>query len=187
MADHRKRITEMLIKQALIQLLMEKPLSNITVKELCIEAGINRGTFYNNYNDIFDLLRQIQEELLNELSKRLEVILTDEITPFTISIEILNLIKENSEFLCVTLGPHGDRAFMREIFDLGRNHAMQNYKHCIPNVSEEKLKIHYTFVSAGCGALAEQWLLGQLDLSSEEMGRTMGKIISSGSGYLLDN
>lgn len=53
--DHRARVTQILIQKALTKLLREKPIHRISVKELCEEAGINRGTFYAHYTDIYDL------------------------------------------------------------------------------------------------------------------------------------
>ena len=34
-----------------MSLLTQKPLRSITVKELCEQAGLNRGTFYAHYAD----------------------------------------------------------------------------------------------------------------------------------------
>lgn len=56
-SDQRTRLTKMLIRKAFTELLREKPVQNITVKELCQTAGINRGTFYSHYTDIYDLLQ----------------------------------------------------------------------------------------------------------------------------------
>ena len=54
--DHRSRVTKMLIRKAFMELLRQKPLASISVKELCELAGINRGTFYSHYQDVYDLL-----------------------------------------------------------------------------------------------------------------------------------
>lgn len=43
--DHRSRVTRMLIRRAFTDLLGQKPIESISVKELCAAAGINRGTF----------------------------------------------------------------------------------------------------------------------------------------------
>ena len=56
--DHRTRVTKMLIRKAFTSLLSQKPIQSISVKELCELAGINRGTFYSHYTDIYDLLRK---------------------------------------------------------------------------------------------------------------------------------
>ena len=53
-ADNRVRITKMMIRNALLQLLKEKTLQTITVRELCQVADINRGTFYTHYRRFYE-------------------------------------------------------------------------------------------------------------------------------------
>ncbi|MFQ8600778.1 MAG: TetR/AcrR family transcriptional regulator [Oscillospiraceae bacterium] len=47
--DHRTRVTKMLIRRAFTELLRQKPIQSISIKELCETAGVNRGTFYALY------------------------------------------------------------------------------------------------------------------------------------------
>ena len=62
--DRRTRRTKKLLTEAFIELLSVKKLNEITVKELCDKADVNRGTFYLHYQDIYDLKRQIETDLL---------------------------------------------------------------------------------------------------------------------------
>lgn len=62
--DRRTAYTRMVIKDALYETLNIKHLSQITVKEICDIAGINRATFYRNYTDIYDLFEKLEEELV---------------------------------------------------------------------------------------------------------------------------
>ena len=64
--DGRVRITRQMIRTALLNLLREKPLQHITVRELCEKASINRGTFYAHYDDIYDLMEQIEQSMFDE-------------------------------------------------------------------------------------------------------------------------
>ena len=73
--DHRSRVTKMLIRKAFMELLRQKPLASISVKELCELAGINRGTFYSHYQDVYDLLDQLEQEMMNDFQKALEPLL----------------------------------------------------------------------------------------------------------------
>ncbi len=61
--DRRTAYTRRVIRESLYKLLETKHLSEITVKELCEEADINRTTFYRNYLDIYDLYEKLEEEL----------------------------------------------------------------------------------------------------------------------------
>jgi AcrR family transcriptional regulator len=50
------------IKRTFIALLNEKPLTQITVKQLAAECGINRNSFYYHYPDIPALIEEITRE-----------------------------------------------------------------------------------------------------------------------------
>lgn len=65
--DRRIRRTRRQIRRALAQLMQQKSASEITVKELVDLADINRSTFYLHYNDIFDLLAAVEQELFDEI------------------------------------------------------------------------------------------------------------------------
>lgn len=64
--DRRTAYTKMVIKEAFLKFLNIKPLEQITIKEICMEANINRATFYRNYKDIYDLFEEIEMELMQE-------------------------------------------------------------------------------------------------------------------------
>lgn len=67
--DRRIRRTKKLLKESLATLLLKKKLNDITVKELVDLADLNRGTFYLHYRDIYEMLSQIEAEMLNELEE----------------------------------------------------------------------------------------------------------------------
>lgn len=97
--DHRVVVTEKWIKKAFIDLLMVKPIYCIKVKEVCENAGINRGTFYLHYKDIYDLLDKLKSELLEGFNQTLmEQIKHNEITLSTIE-HIFHYFKENRVFV----------------------------------------------------------------------------------------
>ena len=54
--DARVRYTKNAIKEAFLSCLEEKPVNQITVKEICERAQLNRATFYAHYRDCYDLL-----------------------------------------------------------------------------------------------------------------------------------
>jgi AcrR family transcriptional regulator len=54
MKDRRIRKTQQAIQYAFAKLLSEKDIKDITIKELCDRADINKSTFYLHYKDIYD-------------------------------------------------------------------------------------------------------------------------------------
>lgn len=60
--NQRVMLTKRLIREALVELLKVKQLRQISVRELCEHAGINRSTFYKHYG----APEQVLEEILSD-------------------------------------------------------------------------------------------------------------------------
>ncbi|MCQ6282299.1 TetR/AcrR family transcriptional regulator [Bacillus sp. EB600] len=70
--DPRTIRSREMFKNAVFSLLSEdSTISNLTVQKVAAKAGLNRTTFYLHYQDIQDLLTQITDEILHELSDRI--------------------------------------------------------------------------------------------------------------------
>lgn len=63
--DRRVRKTNRLLREALVKLLETKDIKEITVKELTEAADVNRSTFYFYYEDIYDMVKQMQNEIFD--------------------------------------------------------------------------------------------------------------------------
>ena len=63
--DRRVQRTRQLIRDALIELMMEKRYEKITIQDIINRANIGRATFYNHYRDKDDLLLRGVAELNN--------------------------------------------------------------------------------------------------------------------------
>ena len=77
--DRRIRKTKAQLRQGLAELLQEKSLKEITVKELTDKVDINRSTFYLHYSDIYDMMEKIENELIEEIE---ELVRTRPVNPF---------------------------------------------------------------------------------------------------------
>ncbi len=61
------KATRALIKNTFAQMMSEKKeLQKISVSELVRRAGINRGTFYSHYDDIYSVAEEYEKELINK-------------------------------------------------------------------------------------------------------------------------
>ncbi len=63
----RSQASRAALRQALLKLLEKQELSEITASQLCREAEVNRSTFYAHYENIWDLLAELEEEMDNAL------------------------------------------------------------------------------------------------------------------------
>lgn len=67
--DMRVILTKRLLREGLLSLLKEKPLSRITVTDLCQASGVNRATFYNHYETVPMILRDILREYAEKIEQ----------------------------------------------------------------------------------------------------------------------
>ena len=88
------------LKSALLELMKKKSITNISIKELCLKAGLNRSTFYANYADIYALLSDVYLDIFNGISTFLDTSSLDsgnesDRSDIRILTDILNYLKEN--------------------------------------------------------------------------------------------
>lgn len=58
------------LTEALKDLLLKKPLTEITVNEICERAVVRRATFYKHFGDKYELLTFILNEMRNDISQK---------------------------------------------------------------------------------------------------------------------
>lgn len=66
--------TKKRIIQTYLKLIDEKKWDKITVKELCLRSDITRGTFYQYYSDIYEMMEQIQNDLLADITLKFQAL-----------------------------------------------------------------------------------------------------------------
>ena len=176
--DRRTRVTRLLIRRAFTELLRRKPIQSFTVKELCEEAGINRGTFYAHYTDIYALRDAIEEEMLSEFRALLTLRIAE---------AIFRCLKENADLCAVTLGEYGDKRFAFRLIELGREYCLETYAKLFRGVPKRQIEYFYAFASAGCIALLQKWLSGGMRESTEELAATANGLMMQGAGFLSES
>ncbi|MBO9131005.1 TetR/AcrR family transcriptional regulator [Bacillus sp. 165] len=70
--ERRSMKTKKII-EALINIAVIKGIENITIKDIIVEADINRATFYYHYTDKVFLLTEIVDETLSGLVNDIEI------------------------------------------------------------------------------------------------------------------
>ena len=101
------------LRIAFWSLYAQKPIEKISIKEITELAGYNRGTFYLYYNDVYDLLHQIEEEILGKITDVLNDSLEKNDT-FDLSGQmgiLLDLMQTYETYAAVLLSDHGDPHF----------------------------------------------------------------------------
>lgn len=63
------KFTKQAIMNSFMKLLNEMPFDKITVKDIADDCGINRNTFYYNFQDIYALVDEILQNEINRLAE----------------------------------------------------------------------------------------------------------------------
>ena len=116
--NRRSRMTRQLLRMALLELMQEKSLSKISIREICDQADLNRTTFYLHYTDQADLLRDIEQDVLEQTKTAMQNIHTDLHTTDLVR-AFLSYVRENDLTFRTLLGRDDSeqfrRAFVREL------------------------------------------------------------------------
>lgn len=173
--DRRVKYTKALLTEALVELLKDRNISKISVTALCDEADVNRSTFYAHYTDQFDLLRQIEDDVINNLKIYLEQYVDDR-TPITEQNlkGILEYAKTNTDLFIVLLGENGDQAFQNDLMALVELIPFQY------NAADNKKEYLLTFAITGCISVLHKWLVEGREETPEEMANLVLKVIYNG-------
>ena len=187
MEDHRVKVTKMLIRKAFIGLLLQKPIQSISVKELCSLAGINRGTFYTHYEDIYGLLGEIEDDMQEAFQKTLEPLLLPkgrEENLVEICTGIFQCLKDNSDMCIIMLGDYSDKQFVARLLNMGKEKCMEAYSRYFQNATARQIEFFYSFASTGCIGLLRQWLNEGMESSAREIAQTAEGIMLHGIRFL---
>lgn len=180
--DRRVRRTRALLIDALTDLIAEKNIKDITVKELCDAADINRGTFYLHYRDIYDMLNQIEQDILNHFSDLVAEYPPNKLSedPTPLIYDIFCLTAENAALCKMLLSPNGDISFLMQINTLFRACALNAWNLSAGSTAPAQFDYVYSFIAAGCVGLIENWLVSDQPEAPEEIAVLASSIITTG-------
>lgn len=164
----RPHITEQ-TRENLIQsfwdLLEEKPLDRITVKEITDHAGYYRSTFYQYFDDIRDLSDQVGRALITDIKKQARASLTSSSTGEFIPISEL-FYSENSRYLKILLKQDANTSFLTDLKSELRLLVL-SWCGCSEDDLESKYIIEYA-LSALLGTLS-LWFRSGEDISIDRL------------------
>ncbi len=186
--DHRMRVTRALLKEALFRLIKVKNLHEITIKELCFEAKINRTTFYAHYQSITDLISQLELEALDELMLIFKKSAYDpRYFSSEIYLDVFKLAKEHRDLFELVLIENADPSFLEKVYRLGEGVFTKIYEPTFSSKEKKHLQYYYISVLNSFVGILRAWLQNGLRESIEDISEIAKKIITRGIHYLLES
>ena len=187
--DRRVQRTKNKLNESLMILMKEKNINQITVKELAELSDINRKTFYLHYCDIFDIVDNIKNMLLDDFKN---VILShnspspNSNEPYLLLKEILEFVDKNSEILSISLGPHvnADSIFIEKMKDMMKELSINVWNRIYPNATPKNYDYCYSFAFYGFIGLIQDWINNNKEESIENMAKLTSEMIVKSSTIL---
>ena len=167
--NQRIMLTKKLLKDSLIGLLKKENINHITIRELCDTAGINRSTFYKYYGSPYDLLMEMENDMLERIKLAMKETLQcedkDDTSALTSACEFL---EQNEEFGRLLLNNNIDPEFPKKLFQLPQ--IKQTIKEQLHNhYSEEVLDYVSTYIIDGSYNMIRKWLNNEKRVSAKEI------------------
>ncbi|MDR0388132.1 MAG: TetR/AcrR family transcriptional regulator [Treponema sp.] len=175
--NRKVRYTRKVLAESLIELMQARPVSAISIKELCALADINRSTFYDHYKSPYDILRQIEDAALEALDNiQVKSAFLSGKTEQQHFVEgILQFIIDNKNWSQVLMSEHGDIQFQRKLFSFIQQKGLIKFKKSDP--VDERAKAYYlVFALNGSIALIQQWVKNGMDIPKDKMARMLIKL-----------
>jgi len=173
--DRRARYTNMVIRESFVELLSKKPISKITVKEICENADVNRATFYAHFQDPYDLMRRIEDEFTDNIQRYIEgeSFGSSQGSALLASItSVLEYVKSNAKLCKVLFSPHGDVSFISKFMQILGKQFVADW------TKEQKLDVKraeyiVSFAMGGAVELISKWLMSGMKEKPAEMAELM--------------
>lgn len=182
----KNRKTRKLIQESFMKILEEKSFELITIANIAEDAKLNRGTFYLHYQDKYDLLDQIEQQLFDEIGSRIDELQQHYSALETVEEELEYLaaalfssIELQAPSLKLFLGDKGRAGFHLRFKQAFTEKIRKNIEENIVYRETLDLPLDYflSFITSAFLGLIEQWVQNGLEKSPAEMTKLYRNII----------
>lgn len=169
--DRRVRKTKQLFRQGLVQLMTEKKLNEITVREITDLTDMNRGTFYLHYKDVYDLLEQIESEMFTDFYEAINNSphIEKPGKPLPIFLQAFQFIAKNADMSRVLLSTNGDIAFVDKLKNVVKSRSFEAWSTVYKDTNRSHYEYFHHFIVSGCIGIIQHWLDTGMQESTEEI------------------
>lgn len=177
--NRRVRYTRMALRESLLSLLQEYPLSKITVSRICEQADVNRSTFYLYYKDAYDLLDQIETELYEQIFRTVED--ASQALPSEEMLQrVFEIIYKNRDICRVIFGEYGNKAFLRKVGNIHRDYLLREWRRMAKNIDDTTLGYLHTFATFTNIGIMERWISSDFHETPAQLASLVSRLLNNG-------
>ncbi len=181
--DRRVRKTRMQLRSGLTQLMREKPIKDITVRELAQLVDINRCTFYLHYRDIYDMVEQVEQEVFEEYEALIQAHPSSELQDgsFPMLLDLYRFFQQNADLCAAFLGGNGDMSFFNKLIGLLRERVFEYWLQ-ERKMDPEQFDYFFSFIASGCIGMIREWFNRDMRETPEQMAEMTQQLVLYGMG-----
>ena len=168
--NRRVRMTRRLMKDAMLELLEQMELSDISVTALCGKADVHRSTFYKYYTDPADLFREMEQDFVDQiplppqtLDQKSEKQLLSATTAF------FDYVKENKRTFRVFFSESVESGFSSRLVD----RLCSSYITLIKSGDEKVDEFIRVYIASGTVGMLREWVTSDFSVSSRQIAEMM--------------
>lgn len=178
--DRRQRKSREAIQNALLELLREKPLEQITISELSIKADVNRKTFYNNYHNISEVRDELHNYYLDQIfslirEKRPSIEASGSLEDFFCS--FCRGLRDRQEQLLLILDCEEHLSLTKRLKDTILPYLQRNLPSYGPSTALLPYLLEY--IIHGLAAIINLWLHSTPQMSDEDFAHLAAALVRS--------
>lgn len=158
--NRRTQMTRALLRTALIELMQKKPFSEITIKEICAQADLNRTTFYLHYADQFALLSDVENEVYQKTLAYLQNVRPTADAPGMIE-AFLQYVKSNASLFRILFFDAGSDGFRSRFVQSVLNSLRVNIPLSCSDAEEPYI---LCFLMQGSMHMITEWIRRDFDM-----------------------
>ena len=163
--NRKIQMTKRFIRLALFECLKEKDINKITISSLCEKADINRSTFYKYYGSQYDVIKEMEQEVIQLINEQL-----NDQPKETSFIQLLQFLKSNKETIKIFFECNVDNEFPKQVL------ALDSINNQLEQVSQNNPYIK-NYILFGSLATIQQWIDAGCIESCEEIANIINSIV----------
>lgn len=162
--------TRKVIQKAVVDAMETKPVTDITITEVCSACGIARSTFYRYYDSVDDVLKKTGDELLAAIKRVSSLDKYDSssapMKPRQSDLARAQILKEYAPFILAATGYNGDPSFAKKAANLISEQFFETAGDHLRHQPYGDFMIE--FIKAGLFGTTDYWLRDHPEMSPEE-------------------
>jgi AcrR family transcriptional regulator len=182
--DRRVRRTKRQLRDALMELVLEKGYDAVRVQDITDRADVGRATLYLHYRDKADLLLSCLQETVNELFALIQHNLADPASGELFQIAFAHAA-ENADLYRVLLSGQGTARHRIEVQGMIAGHAQSVLSRAFPGADPGDLEFCSVYTAGSLLMMIEWWLVNETPFSEETIAVMFRRVILQGVPGLL--